>query len=120
MIAATALPRVLHGASGRPLTLEQHEEAFKMSARPGTVMDQLEASGLTGRGGAAFPTFRKAAEGGKQISLLCVISHLMNRQLVSQPFHNSSGSCEITTGRGTHDQDICIAGHRRHWHRESP
>ena len=61
MIAATALPRVLHGASGRPLTLEQHEEAFKMSARPGTVMDQLEASGLTGRGGAAFPTFRKAA-----------------------------------------------------------
>jgi NADH:ubiquinone oxidoreductase subunit F (NADH-binding) len=60
VIPANTLPRVLHGASGRPLTLEQHEEAFAMTARAGTVMDQLEASGLTGRGGAAFPTYRKA------------------------------------------------------------
>ena len=61
MIEANVLPRVLHGASGRPLTLEQHEEAFAMSAnRPGTLLEQLEASGLTGRGGAAFPTWRKA------------------------------------------------------------
>ena len=59
MIAATTLPRVLHGASGRPLSLAQHEEAFAMTVRTGTLFDQLEASGLTGRGGAAFPTARK-------------------------------------------------------------
>jgi NADH:ubiquinone oxidoreductase subunit F (NADH-binding) len=59
MIESNVLPRVLHGATGRPLTLEQHEEAFATSTRPGTLLDQLEASGLTGRGGAAFPTFRK-------------------------------------------------------------
>ena len=59
MIAERSLPRVLHGASGRPLSLSQHETAFGASTA-GPVLDHLEASGLTGRGGAAFPTFRKA------------------------------------------------------------
>ena len=55
------LPRLLHGATGRPLTLAQHEETFAItSAREGALLDQLEASGLTGRGGAAFATARKA------------------------------------------------------------
>ena len=60
MIPATSLPRLLHQSSGRPLTLAQHEEAFAGVTRSGPVFDHLEASGLTGRGGAAFPTFRKA------------------------------------------------------------
>ena len=59
MIGAATLPRVLHAASGRPLTLTQHEEAFAMTSRTGTLFEQLESSGLTGRGGAAFPTARK-------------------------------------------------------------
>ncbi|NNN01572.1 MAG: proton-conducting membrane transporter [Acidimicrobiaceae bacterium] len=60
MISSDSLPRLLHGSSGRPLTLAQHEETFAISQRrEGTILDHLEASGLTGRGGAAFPTARK-------------------------------------------------------------
>ena len=59
MIADDALPRVLHGASGRPLTLVQHGEAFGPFG-PTPSLDELEASGLTGHGGAGFPTWRKA------------------------------------------------------------
>ena len=60
MIPSDSLPRLLHGATGRPLTLAQHEETFAVSARRDRPMfDDLEASGLTGRGGAAFPTARK-------------------------------------------------------------
>ena len=60
MIAAGTLPRVLHASSGRPLSLAQHEEAFGPVTRAGTVYEHLEASGLVGRGGAGFPTSRKA------------------------------------------------------------
>jgi NADH:ubiquinone oxidoreductase subunit F (NADH-binding) len=59
MIAANVLPRVLHGSSGKPLTLAQHEQAFATTARATSLFDELESSGLTGRGGAAFPTARK-------------------------------------------------------------
>jgi hypothetical protein len=60
MIDATALPRLLHGPSGRPLTLEQHEALFVSQAPAQSIAAELQASGLTGRGGAAFPTWRKA------------------------------------------------------------
>ena len=58
MIDAGSLPRVLHGSDGRPLSLAQHEEVFN-GATSFNVMHELENSGLTGRGGAAFPTFKK-------------------------------------------------------------
>ena len=60
MIESNSLPRVLHLSSGRPLTLPQHEEAFGSALRAGGLLEELDASGLTGRGGAAFPTARKA------------------------------------------------------------
>lgn len=53
------MARLLHQSSGRPLTLTQHEAAFGATVRDGTLLEQLEASGLTGRGGAGFPTARK-------------------------------------------------------------
>ena len=60
MIDGTRLPRLLHGTPGRPLSLDQHEEAFRSGFRTSSLADELEASGLTGRGGAAFPTATKA------------------------------------------------------------
>jgi len=66
VIAPDSLPRVLHRASGRPLTLVQHDEAFGPMPRTAPSLDLLEASGLTGRGGAAFPTARKARLIGDQ------------------------------------------------------
>lgn len=56
----STLPRVLRGAAGRPLTRVQHEEVFAHPAPTGALLDELDAAGLTGRGGAAFPTARKA------------------------------------------------------------
>ena len=60
MIAPESVPRVLRHAAGRPLTLAQHVESFGPLAPGAPSLDLLESSGLTGRGGAAFPTARKA------------------------------------------------------------
>jgi NADH:ubiquinone oxidoreductase subunit F (NADH-binding) len=58
MTMTVSLPRVLHGASGRPLTLREHREAFGAAPLVG-LLEQLDASGLAGRGGAGFTTARK-------------------------------------------------------------
>ncbi len=54
------LPRLMYAAGPRPLSLAQHEEVFAIPRTAGSLLEELEASGLTGRGGAAFPTARKA------------------------------------------------------------
>jgi NADH:ubiquinone oxidoreductase subunit F (NADH-binding) len=55
------LPRVLLGATGRPLSLAEHQSTFAAPMRSNGLFDELEASGLTGRGGGAFPTSRKVS-----------------------------------------------------------
>jgi NADH:ubiquinone oxidoreductase subunit F (NADH-binding) len=50
----------MYAAGPRPLSLAQHEEVFASPRTAGSLLEELEASGLTGRGGAAFPTARKA------------------------------------------------------------
>lgn len=57
---AHELPRLLFGTPGNPLTLAQHAATFASTFKAESLLDELEASGLTGRGGAAFPTARKA------------------------------------------------------------
>lgn len=57
---AEELPRLLFGTPGTPLTFAQHEAVFSTNFKAAALFDELEASGLTGRGGAAFPTARKA------------------------------------------------------------
>jgi NADH:ubiquinone oxidoreductase subunit F (NADH-binding) len=55
------LPRVLLGATGRPLSLAEHQSTFAAPMRSSGLFEELEASGLTGRGGGAFPTSRKVS-----------------------------------------------------------
>ncbi|HUY16370.1 MAG TPA: NADH-ubiquinone oxidoreductase-F iron-sulfur binding region domain-containing protein [Acidimicrobiales bacterium] len=57
---AHELPRLLNGTPGTPLTLGQHEATFATTFQATSLLDELENSGLTGHGGAAFPTARKA------------------------------------------------------------
>ena len=57
---ADQVPRLLDGTPGTPRTLAQHEAAFATTTKVTSHLVELEASGLTGRGGAGFPTAKKA------------------------------------------------------------
>ena len=60
------LPRLLAGIGARPAGLEHHDRFYgpmpgrgRGRGRPRRLIDVVEASGLTGRGGAGFPAGRK-------------------------------------------------------------
>jgi NADH:ubiquinone oxidoreductase subunit F (NADH-binding) len=60
-IASPAAPRLLGGVrgDGRPVPLAEHRArygALPLELAPAELRDRVTASGLTGRGGAAFPT----------------------------------------------------------------
>jgi len=59
MMRDVTLPRVMWGASGRPLTLREHEMTFGAAKAGAALAGELEASGLMGRGGANFTTRRR-------------------------------------------------------------
>ena len=57
---ATGLPRLLAGLRpDGPMMLEAHFDRYGPLPPAGNTLELVEASGLTGRGGAAFPTARK-------------------------------------------------------------
>jgi NADH:ubiquinone oxidoreductase subunit F (NADH-binding) len=75
--AAAALPRLLAGVWREPATsLPEHERRYGQlwlrgrsgRRRPERLIDIVEAAGLTGRGGAGFPTGRKmrSVAGGRE------------------------------------------------------
>ena len=66
MISANALPRLLHHASGRPLSLDEHDHEFGRINPKADLLTELRDSGLTGRGGAGFPTSKKVELLGEQ------------------------------------------------------
>ena len=59
MIAPTDHARLIRAGDQLPVTLDQHEASLPPALRGSALLDELEASGLAGRGGAAFPTARK-------------------------------------------------------------
>ncbi len=58
---ARSLPRLLTGVGGPPASLVEHRARYGAGTARTGLLDEIEAAGLTGRGGAAFPTARKAA-----------------------------------------------------------
>jgi NADH:ubiquinone oxidoreductase subunit F (NADH-binding) len=71
--APQSLPRLLAGISpaGRPVTLDEHLDRYGALRRGRDLIELVEASGLQGRGGAAFPTATKlravASRGGRAV-----------------------------------------------------
>jgi NADH:ubiquinone oxidoreductase subunit F (NADH-binding) len=59
-----ALPRLLPAPGAVPVDLQAHLGRWgplPYRGAPGRLIGEVEAAGLTGRGGAAFPTYRKLA-----------------------------------------------------------
>jgi len=58
------LPRLLPASGAAPVGLRQHLDAYgalPTARSPGRLLREVAAAGLTGRGGAGFPTARKLA-----------------------------------------------------------
>jgi NADH:ubiquinone oxidoreductase subunit F (NADH-binding) len=119
----TILPRLLRGASGRPLTLAAHEAMFSRNPRSTTLIDELDASGLTGRGGAAFSTAAKArllrSQKGRLKSVVVnamegePASHKDATMLGTNPHLVLDGAEALGSIIGSHDIIICVADGQR-------
>jgi NADH:ubiquinone oxidoreductase subunit F (NADH-binding) len=123
MTDSTTLPRLLRGASGTPLSLAEHEALFPRTPRSTSLLDELDASGLTGRGGAAFSTAAKARllRGQKSQFKSVVVnamegepaSHKDATMLGSNPHLVLDGAEALGSIIGTQDVIICVADDQR-------
>ena len=68
--------RVLANHLDHPKNLAEHESDFGPINRLAITIDVLRESGITGRGGAAFPTAKKVEFLLQQTSLLRITSTL--------------------------------------------
>jgi NADH:ubiquinone oxidoreductase subunit F (NADH-binding) len=118
MIAARSLPRLFANAGSRPLSLEQHEATFRPNGSVASVSDELDASGLLGRGGAGFPTTRKVQllrgqRGHKYVVVNGMegepAAHKDNRLLSTNPHLVLDGAEMLASMIGASRIAVCVA-----------
>jgi NADH:ubiquinone oxidoreductase subunit F (NADH-binding) len=117
------LPRLLRGASKTPHTLAEHEALFPRYPRSTSLLDELDASGLTGRGGAGFPTAAKARLlRGHKSQFKSVVVNAMEGEpasrkdstmLGSNPHLVLDGAEALGSIIGSQDVIICVADDQR-------
>ena len=118
MIDARSLPRLFAGAGNRPATLAEHEGVFKPSGPTRGLLEELEASGLVGRGGAGFPTVRKvqlikSQRGHKYVVVNAMegepAAHKDNRLLSTNPHLVLDGAEMLAQMVGASRIAVCVA-----------
>ncbi len=118
MIEARSLPRLFAGAGTRPATLAEHEVTFQPAAARRALLEELEASGLVGRGGAGFPTVRKvqlikAQRGHKYVVVNAMegepAAHKDHRLLSTNPHLVLDGAEMLAQMVGASRIAVCVA-----------
>lgn len=115
------LPRLL--GTGRPFNPSEHETALRSLPRGQSLLDELDASGLTGRGGSGFPTASKARVlRGHTSSFKAVVVNAMEGEpashkdatlLSTNPHLVLDGAEALAAIIGARDVIICVAQGRR-------
>lgn len=123
MIDSATAVRLLRGTPGTPLTLAQHEATFPGTMQPASLLAELGASGLTGRGGASFPTADKAhLLAGQKHRVMSVVVNAMEGEPASRkdatllntnPHLVLDGAEALGWSVGTDDVIICVAQGQR-------
>jgi NADH:ubiquinone oxidoreductase subunit F (NADH-binding) len=118
MTMTLSLPRVLHGATGRPLSLAEHDEVFGTTPQP-ALFDQLVTSGLAGRGGAGFTTARKVdsvrvERGRRKIIVVNAmegepVGHKDRTLLSTNPHLMLDGAQYLASMIGATRVDVCVS-----------
>ncbi len=123
--ADVQLPRLLAGVGERSAELRWHERQhgpMPLLRRAGRLIDVVEASGLTGRGGAGFPAGRKmrsvAAGPGSKVLVANGAegepASLKDRLLLSRlPHLVLDGMTLAAEAVGASEAYLCVHGRRR-------
>lgn len=122
------LPRLLAGIGERPAGLAAHDRRYgplpargRARGRPHRLIDIVEASGLTGRGGAGFPAGRKmrsvaAGPGGKVVVANGAEGEptsLKDRLLLTRlPHLVLDGMTLAAEAVGAHQAYLCVHGNQ--------
>ncbi len=119
MTMTNSLPRVMHGASGRPLSLREHEEAFGTTTVGAALLRELDASGLLGRGGASFTTAKKvellrSQRGHHKVVVVNAmegepVGHKDRTLLSSNPHLVLDGAQYLATMIGARRIEVCVS-----------
>jgi NADH:ubiquinone oxidoreductase subunit F (NADH-binding) len=119
MTTTTSLPRVLLGASDRPLTLREHEMTFGTPIASVALLGKLDASGLMGRGGASFATSKKVdllrtQRGHHKVVVVNAmegepVGHKDRTLLSSNPHLVLDGAQNLATLIGARGVAVCVA-----------